>query len=115
MARYTGPRDKISRRFGVPIFGPSKYLERKNYPPGTHGPRARRKYTDYALALMEKQKLRFYYGLMEKQFRSIYDKAPRHRGVKGEIMLQLLESRLDNVILGIMYMILQPKENSMII
>ena len=98
MARYTGPRVKISRRFGVPIFGPSKYLERKYYPPGTHGPRARSKYTDYALALMEKQKLRFYYGLMEKQFRSIYDKAHRHRGVTGEIMLQLLESRLDNVI-----------------
>ena len=98
MARYTGPRDKISRRFGVPIFGPSKYLERKNYPPGTHGPRARHKYTDYALALMEKQKLRFHYGLMEKQFRSIYEKAHRHRGVTGEIMLQLLECRLDNVI-----------------
>ena len=98
MARYTGPRDKISRRFGVPVFGPSKYLERKNYPPGTHGPRARRKHTDYALALMEKQKLRFHYGLMEKQFRSIYEKARRHRGVTGEIMLQLLESRLDNVV-----------------
>ena len=98
MARYTGPRDKISRRFGVPIFGPSKYLERKNYPPGTHGPRARRKHTDYALALMEKQKLRFHYGLMEKQFRAIYDKARRHRGVTGEIMLQLLECRLDNVV-----------------
>ena len=98
MARYTGPRDKISRRFGIPFFGPSKYLERKNYPPGTHGPRARRKYTDYALALMEKQKLRFQYGLMEKQFRSIYEKAHRHRGVTGEIMLQLLECRLDNVI-----------------
>ena len=98
MARYTGPRDKISRRFGVPVFGPSKYLERKNYPPGTHGPRARRKHSDYALALMEKQKLRFHYGLMEKQFRSIYEKARRHRGVTGEIMLQLLESRLDNIV-----------------
>ena len=98
MARYTGPRDKISRRFGVPVFGPSKYLERKNYPPGTHGPRARRKHTDYALALMEKQKLRFHYGLMEKQFRSIYEKARRNRGVTGEIMLQLLERRLDNVV-----------------
>ena len=84
MARYTGPRDKISRRFGVPVFGPSKYLERKNYPPGTHGPRARRKY--------------IHYGLMEKQFRSIYEMAHRHRGVTGEIMLQLLECRLDNVI-----------------
>ena len=98
MARYTGPRDKISRRFGIPVFGPSKYLERKNYPPGTHGPRARRKHSDYALALMEKQKLRFHYGLMEKQFRSIYEKARRHRGVTGEIMLQLLESRLDNIV-----------------
>lgn len=98
MARYTGPRDKISRRFGIPVFGPSKYLERKNYPPGTHGPRARRKHSDYALALMEKQKLRYHYGLMEKQFRAIYEKARRHRGVTGEIMLQLLESRLDNIV-----------------
>jgi small subunit ribosomal protein S4 len=98
MARYTGPRTKISRRFGVPIFGPSKYLERKNYPPGIHGPKFRRKYTEYALALHEKQKLRNYYGLMEKQFRGIYDKAIRRRGITGEIMLQILETRLDNVI-----------------
>ena len=98
MARYTGPRTKISRRFGTPIFGPSKYLERKNYPPGIHGPRSRRKYTEYALALHEKQKLRFYYGIMEKQFRGIYEKALRTRGVTGEIMLQILETRLDNVV-----------------
>ena len=98
MARYTGPRLRISRRFGTPVFGPSKYLERKNYAPGTHGARARRKHTDYALALMEKQKLRYHYGLMEKQFRAVYEKARRHRGVTGEIMLQILEMRLDNVV-----------------
>jgi small subunit ribosomal protein S4 len=98
MARYTGPRNRISRRFGTPIFGPSKYLERKNYGPGTHGPKARRKHSDYALGLHEKQKLRYYYGLMEKQFRAVYEKAIRKRGVTGEIMLQILETRLDNVI-----------------
>ncbi|RME95098.1 MAG: 30S ribosomal protein S4 [Verrucomicrobia bacterium] len=98
MARYTGPRVRISRRFGVPIFGPSKYLERRNYPPGVHGPRRRRKISDYALGLMEKQKLRYFYGLQEKQFRRIYERAIRKRGVTGEIMLQLLELRLDNVV-----------------
>lgn len=98
MARYTGPRVRISRRFGVPIFGPSKYLERRNYPPGVHGPRMRRKISDYALGLMEKQKLRYYYGLMEKQFRKVYEQSIRRRGVTGELMLQALESRLDNVI-----------------
>lgn len=98
MARYTGPRTRLSRRFGVPLFGPSKYLERKNYAPGQHGPRSRKKHTDYALALMEKQKLRFYYGLMEKQFRGVYEKANRKRGITGEIMLQILETRLDSVV-----------------
>ena len=98
MARYTGPRVRISRRFGIPIFGPSKYLERRNYPPGMHGPKSRRKHTDYALGLMEKQKLRYYYGLMERQFRNIYEKAVTRRGVTGEIMLQMLETRLDNVV-----------------
>jgi small subunit ribosomal protein S4 len=98
MARYTGPRTRISRRFGVPIFGASKYLERKNYPPGMHGPKSRRKHTDYALGLIEKQKLRFYYGLMEKQFRGVYKKALNQRGVTGETMLQILETRLDNVV-----------------
>ena len=98
MARYTGPRTRISRRFGTPIFGPSKYLERKNYPPGQHGPRSRRKFTDYALALMEKQKLRHFYGLMEKQFRSVYERALRQRGITGETMLQILETRLDNIV-----------------
>ena len=98
MARYTGPRVRISRRFGTPIFGSSKYLERKPYPPGMHGPKSRRKHTEYALALMEKQKLRFYYGLMEKQFHGVYERAIRQRGVTGEIMLQILETRLDNVV-----------------
>ena len=98
MARYTGPRVRISRRFGVPIFGASKYLERKNYAPGMHGPKARRKLTEYALALHEKQKLRFYYGLMERQFHGVYQRALRQRGVTGETMLQILETRLDNVV-----------------
>jgi small subunit ribosomal protein S4 len=98
MARYTGPRVRISRRFGVPIFGPSKYLERRNYGPGVHGPKSRRKHTDYGLGLIEKQKLRYFYGLMEKQFRGVYEKALRRRGVTGDQMLQILETRLDNVV-----------------
>jgi small subunit ribosomal protein S4 len=98
MARYTGPRVRISRRFGIPIFGPTKYLERRNYGPGVHGPKSRRKATDYGLGLIEKQKLRYYYGLMEKQFRGVYEKALRRRGVTGEQMLQILETRLDNVV-----------------
>ena len=98
MARYTGPRVRISRRFGIPIFGPTKYLERRNYGPGVHGPKSRRKHTDYGLGLIEKQKFRYYYGLMEKQFRGVYEKALRRRGVTGEQMLQILETRLDNVV-----------------
>src|SRR6266705_2733864 len=98
MARYTGPRVRISRRFGVPIFGPSKYLERRNYGPGMHGPKSRRKHTDYGLGLIEKQKLRYYYGLMERQFRGVYERALKRRGVTGETMLQILETRLDNVV-----------------
>ena len=98
MARYTGPRVRISRRFGIPIFGPTKYLERRNYGPGVHGPKSRRKTTEYGSALIEKQKLRYYYGLMEKQFRGVYEKALRRRGVTGEQMLQILETRLDNVV-----------------
>jgi small subunit ribosomal protein S4 len=98
MARYTGPRVRISRRFGIPIFGPTKYLERRNYGPGVHGPKSRRKTTDYGLGLLEKQKMRYYYGLMERQFRGVYEKALRRRGVTGEQMLQILETRLDNVV-----------------
>jgi small subunit ribosomal protein S4 len=98
MARYTGPRTRISRRFGVPIYGPSKYLERRNYGPGVHGPKSRRKLSDYATGLVEKQKLRYYYGLMERQFRAAYERALRRRGVTGETLLQILETRLDNVV-----------------
>lgn len=98
MARYTGPRVRISRRFGIPIFGPTKYLERRNYGPGVHGPKSRRKTTEYGEGLNEKQKLKYYYGLMERQFRGVYEKALRRRGVTGEIMLQILETRLDNVV-----------------
>ncbi len=99
MARYTGPKTKVSRRYGVPIFGSSKALERKNYPPGQHGPRgSRRKQSDYAIALGEKQKLRYQYGLLERQFRRIFQRALRKRGVTGETLLQLLETRLDNVV-----------------
>ena len=98
MARYTGPRTKISRRFGVALFGPSKSLERRNFPPGQHGVRAgRKKKSEYSVALGEKQKLRFQYGILEKQFRGYYEEAARRRGVTGEILLQLLETRLDNV------------------
>jgi small subunit ribosomal protein S4 len=98
MSRYTGPRVRISRRFGVPIFGPTKYLERRSYGPGVHGPKSRRKTSDYGLGLIEKQKLRYYYGLMERQFRNVYERALRRRGVTGETMLQILETRLDSVV-----------------
>lgn len=99
MARYTGPREKIARRFGVALFGPSKALETRNFPPGQHGVRnARRKNSDYAVALIEKQKLRFQYGVLEKQFRRFFAEAQRRKGVTGENLLQLLEQRLDNVV-----------------
>jgi small subunit ribosomal protein S4 len=98
MARDTGPTDKISRRFGVPLFGPSKALERRPYPPGQHGQRgARKKRSDYGVAMNEQQKLRLQYGLLEKQFRRYYDEAHRRRGITGDILVQLLETRLDNV------------------
>jgi len=99
MGKYTGPKTKISRRYGVPLMGSPKALERKNYPPGMHGPKgSRRKQSDYAIALGEKQKLRYQYGLLERQFRRIFQQALRKRGVTGETLLQLLETRLDNVI-----------------
>src|SRR5580704_17172780 len=98
MARYTGPRTRISRRFGIPMFGPDKYLERRNYGPGVHGPKSRRKHTEYGEGLIEKQKLKYFYGLMERQFRGVYEKALCRRGVTGEQMLQILETRLDNVV-----------------
>ncbi len=99
MARYNGPKDKISRRFGVPLFGSSKAIETKNYPPGMHGPKGgRRKASDYAIALAEKQKLRFQYGVLERQFRRYFAIAQKKRGVTGELLLQALETRLDNVV-----------------
>ena len=98
MARYTGPSSRISRRFGQPIFGPCKALEKRNYPPGVHGPRTRRKTSDYALGLMEKQKLRYMYGLLERQFRRVFAIAKQERGVTGERFMQLLETRLDSVV-----------------
>jgi small subunit ribosomal protein S4 len=99
MARHTGPKDKISRRFGVPLFGTTKTLETKNYPPGMHGPKGgRRKASDYAIALAEKQKLRYQYGILERQFRRYFGIAQKKRGVTGELLLQMLETRLDNVV-----------------
>jgi len=98
MARYTGPTTRINRRFGQAIFAPNKAFERKPHPPGQHGPRLRRKLSDYAIGLNEKQKLRFMYGMTEKQFRLTFERAKNQRGVTGEIFLQMLECRLDNVI-----------------
>ncbi len=114
MARYTGPRVRLSRRFGVPIFGPTKYLERRNYGPGVHGPKSRRKVSDYGLGLMEKQKLRYYYGLQERQFRRVYERALRTRGVTGEIMLQILETRLDNVVYHLGFAPTRPAARQMV-
>ena len=99
MARYTGPTAKISRRFGVELFGASKAFARRPFPPGQHGARAgRKKKSDYGIMLAEKQKLRFMYGVLEGQFRKYYEEASRRSGVTGEILVQLLELRLDNII-----------------
>ena len=99
MARYRGPKTKISRKFGEPLFGEDRSLEKKNYPPGQHGNTKRRaKKSEYAIQLMEKQKAKYTYGILERQFRNIYDKANRGKGITGELLLQLCESRLDNVV-----------------
>ena len=99
MARYRGPKTKISRKFGEPLFGEDRSLEKKNYPPGQHGNTKRRaKKSEYAIQLMEKQKAKYTYGILEKQFRNMYDKANRGKGITGELLLQLCESRLDNVV-----------------
>ena len=99
MARYTGPTTKIARKFGEPIFGPDKVLEKKNYPPGMHGlNKKRKKVSEYGTQLQEKQKAKFTYGVLERQFANTFDRASRMPGVTGEILLQLLESRLDNVV-----------------
>lgn len=97
MARYRGPKSKIARRFKEPIFGPSKSLDRRKYGPGQHG-RGRKKTSDYKVQLEEKQKAKYTYGLLEKQFRNTFDKAAHRPGVTGEVFLQLLESRLDNTV-----------------
>ena len=98
MARYTGPKSKIARKFGEPIFGEDKVLSRKNYPPGQHGNNRRRKTSEYGTQLKEKQKAKYTYGVLERQFRNLFDTAARTKGVTGEVLLQLLESRLDNVV-----------------
>jgi small subunit ribosomal protein S4 len=99
MARYRGPKTKIARKFGEPIFGPDKVLERKNYPPGMHGVTARRrKVSEYGQQLKEKQKAKYTYGVLERQFRNLFEKANSSKGITGEVLLQLLESRLDNVV-----------------
>lgn len=98
MARYRGPKQKIARRFKEPIFGPSKALERKPYPPGQHGRSRRRRESEYAVQLKEKQKTKYTYGLLERQFKNLFDKASRQQGVTGEQLLILLESRLDNTV-----------------
>ena len=98
MARYTGPTTRISRRFGVHLLGSGKALERRNYPPGQHGPKSRRKVSEYSVGLGEKQKLRYVYGLLERQFRRTFEIAKRERGVTGERFMQLLETRLDSVV-----------------
>ena len=99
MARYIGPKTKIARKFGEAIFGDDKSLEKRNYPPGQHGNNRRRgKKSEYAIQLMEKQKAKYIYGILERQFRNLFKKASRSKGVTGEVLLQLCESRLDNII-----------------
>jgi len=99
MARYTGPKTKIARKFGEPIFGEDKVLEKRNYPPGQHGNSRRRgKKSEYAVQLSEKQKAKYTYGILERQFHNLFEKAQRTKGITGEVLLQLCESRLDNVV-----------------
>jgi len=99
MARYIGPKSRIARKFKEPIFGPDKALEKKNYPPGQHGlSKKRAKQSEYAVQLQEKQKAKYTYGILERQFAKIYDLAKKKPGVTGEVLLQLIESRIDNVV-----------------
>lgn len=98
MARYIGPKSRIARKFGEPIFGPDKVLAKKNYPPGQHGQGRRKKTSEYGIQLREKQKAKYTYGVLEKQFRNLYEKAVSNPGVTGVILLQYLESRLDNIV-----------------
>ena len=98
MARYIGPKSKIARKFGEPIFGPDKVLSKKNYPPGMHGSNRRKKTSEYGIQLREKQKTKYTYGVLERQFRNTFERASRSKGITGEVLLQLLESRLDNLV-----------------
>ncbi len=98
MAKYIGPKSRIARKFGEPIFGPDKVLSKRNFPPGQHGNNRRRKTSEYGTMLAEKQKAKYTYGVLERQFRNLFDKASRVGGVTGEVLMQLLESRLDNVV-----------------
>lgn len=98
MARYRGPKAKIARKFNDPIFGPSKAVQKKPYPPGQHGRNRRRKQSEYAIQLAEKQKAKYTYGVLERQFANLFDKASRKGGITGENLLQLLEARLDNTV-----------------
>ncbi|MCQ2267011.1 MAG: 30S ribosomal protein S4 [Bacteroidaceae bacterium] len=98
MARYTGPKSRIARKFGEAIFGPDKVLAKRNYPPGQHGNSRRRKTSEYGVMLAEKQKAKYTYGVLEKQFRNLFDKAAAATGITGELLLQGLECRLDNVV-----------------
>lgn len=98
MARYTGPKTRIARKFGEAIFGPDKVLSKKNYPPGQHGNSRRRKTSEYGMQLREKQKAKYTYGVLEKQFRNLFEKASKSKGITGEVLLQMLECRLDNVV-----------------
>jgi small subunit ribosomal protein S4 len=98
MARYTGPKAKISRRYNEPILGESKALQKKNYPPGMHGRGKRKKQSEYAVQLAEKQKAKYIYGVLERQFAKVFDKAARKEGITGENLLKFLEARLDNVV-----------------
>lgn len=98
MARYIGPKSRIARRFGEAIFGADKVLSKRNFPPGQHGNSRRRKSSEYGVMLAEKQKAKFTYGVLEKQFRNLFDKAARQAGITGELLLQALECRLDNVV-----------------
>ena len=98
MARYTGPRTRIARKFGEAIFGADKVLSKKNYPPGQHGNSRKRKTSEYGIQLGEKQKAKYTYGVLERQFRNLFAKASRSKGITGEVLLQLLEGRLDNVV-----------------
>ena len=98
MARYTGPKSRIARRFGEAIFGPDKVLSKRNFPPGQHGNNRRKKTSEYGVMLAEKQKAKYTYGVLEKQFRNMFEKAARTSGITGEILLQNLECRLDNVV-----------------